>query len=538
MELTFNIAGPCIPGEHYMLPPERRLGRVLELVAQRKYFTLTAGRQTGKTTSAQWMVEHLNGSGAYCAAWVDLQNAREQPDPAKAYAAVLYDLDVAIARDLPQLEPAPAAARSLEPTSTFVLRYLRELAARSPRPLVVLFDEADGLVGEAMVSLLTQLRQGFVDRSKIPFPSSVVLVGQRQVRDYVLREDDRRAIAWLGTTSPFNVTAEALTLESFSEAEVRELCEQHTTATGQRFEPGALARIYALGQGHPWLTNALAHQIVTWDVADRSVPITTDHVEAAKETIILERRTHIDSLVARLREERVRRIIVPMLVGETTGADVLDDDFAYVRGLGLVRLHGGQWKIANPVYQEVIPRALTFVQQGQIPADPPAYVRRDGSLDMDKLMQDWQVFWREHGHLAAEGFAYREAGPHLMLMAFLQRIINGGGRIEREYGLGRGALDLLVEWKQERHAIEVKLRRDTTTEERALEQVTRYLDRLGLAEGWLVMFDLRSGVTWDERVFLREVEHAGKRVRLVGCRARRAPRSYSGSTACAASHSS
>ncbi|WP_437292012.1 hypothetical protein [Sorangium sp. So ce406] len=54
MSLSFNTAGPCIPGEHYMLPPERRLGRVLRLIEDRKYFTLHAGRQTGKTTSARW----------------------------------------------------------------------------------------------------------------------------------------------------------------------------------------------------------------------------------------------------------------------------------------------------------------------------------------------------------------------------------------------------------------------------------------------------------------------------------------------------
>jgi hypothetical protein len=517
VELTFNIAGPCIAGEHYMLPPERRLGRVLKLVAQRKYFTLTAGRQTGKTTSARWMVEHLNESGTHRAVWVDIQNAREQPDPAKAYAAVLYDLDVAVGRDLPDLGPPSAEARSIESTSTFVLRYLRDLSARSPLPLVVVFDEADGLVGETMVSFLTQLRQGYIDRSGIRFPSSVMLVGQRQVRDYALREEDRRTLAWLGTGSPFNVATESMTLGSFTEAEVRELCEQHTTATGQRFEPQALARIHELGQGHPWLTNAIAHQIVTWDVDDRSVPITAAHVEAAKETIILERRTHIDSLVARLHEERVRKILVPMLTGETTGADVLDDDFAYVRGLGLIREHRGHVEIANPIYREVLPRALSHIQQIQITNEPAWYVRDDGSLDMGKLVRDWQVFWREHGHVAAQGFSYREAGPHLMLMAFLQRIVNGGGRIAREYGLGRGALDLLVEWKQERHAIEVKLRRDTTTEERALEQTTRYLDRLGLSEGWLVMFDLRASVPWESKLFLREVGHAGKTIRLVGC---------------------
>ena len=136
---------------------------------------------------------------------------------------------------------------------------------------------------------------------------------------------------------------------------------------------------------------------------------------------------------------------------------------------------------------------------------------------MPRLMTDWQAFWRKDGHLAAEGFGYRESGPHLMLMAFLQRVTNGGGRIEREYGLGRGALDLLIAWRGERHAIEVKLRRDTETESEALGQVTRYLDTSGLDEGWLVMFDLRSKRAWEERLTRETVEVGGKRVHVVGC---------------------
>jgi hypothetical protein len=103
-----------------------------------------------------------------------------------------------------------------------------------------------------------------------------------------------------------------------------------------------------------------------------------------------------------------------------------------------------------------------------------------------------------------------------MLMAFLQRIINGGGRIEREYGLGRGALDLLVFWREERHAIEVKIRRDTETEDEALDQLAGYLDRLGLSEGWLLMFDLRKELSWQEKLFVRDVTRAGKDIRLVG----------------------
>jgi hypothetical protein len=236
---------------------------------------------------------------------------------------------------------------------------------------------------------------------------------------------------------------------------VAELLEQHAAETGQRFEPEAVRRIWELAQGHPWLTSALAAQIVGRDVTDRSIPITTLHVESAKETIILERRSHIDSLVARLREPRVRRIVEPMLTGTSLPADLLDDDLSYVLGLGLVRVERGELQIANPIYREVIPRALTWPQQISIHQPTEWYVRSDGALDVPKLMAAWQTFWCKDGHLAAEGFGYREAGPHLMLMAFLQRIVNGGGRVEREYGLGRGALDLMIFWQGERHAIEV-----------------------------------------------------------------------------------
>jgi hypothetical protein len=389
--------------------------------------------------------------------------------------------------------------------------------ARRARPLVLLFDEADVLTGAAMVSFLTQLRALYLARKEQPAPHAVVLAGVRAIRDYTLAADDLRAVAWLGTTSPFNVTVETVGLAPFTADEVAELTTQHTVETGQRFEETAVARIFELSQGHPWLVNALADQATRRDVRDRTVAITAAHIERARETLILERRTHLDSLVARLREERVRRVLAPMLAGETVTGDTIDDDFAYVAGLGLIRPREGRWEVANPIYREVIPRALTYATQLQLYQQTAWYVSDDGRLDVPKLMAAWQTFWRKDGHLAAEGFSYKEAGPHLMLMAFLQRIVNGGGRIEREYALGKGALDLLVTWKTQRIAIEVKLRRDTETEDEALEQVARYLDGLGLAEGWLVLFDLRSTAPWSERLTTRTREVEGRRVHVVGC---------------------
>ncbi len=519
----FNIAGPCYPDEHYMIPPERRLGDARTLLEQGRYFTLVAGRQTGKTTSVQWLLDHYNAGDRFCASWIDLETAREQPDLATAFRTLLGAFDRGLSRDQPTLaRPSPEQVDLwMRDPSGALIAYLRSVCESTPRPLLLLLDEADCLVGQAMVSFLTQLREMYLSRRRAPTPHGVVLVGQRSVRDYALSLEERRAVRWLGTSSPFNVAVENVGLAPFTEAEVAELLAQHTAETGQRFEPDAVAKACSLSAGHPWLINALADQCTRRDVTDRAVAITAAHVEAAKETIILERRTHIDSLVARWREERVRRVLDPMLAGELVREDTLDDDFTYVAGLGLIALREGHMEIANPIYREVIPRALTFVQQISLAQSTAWYVLPDGSLDIPKLMGAWQTFWRKDGHLAAEGFKYKESGPHLMLMAFLQRVINGGGRLEREYALGKGALDLLIEWRAgaevQRVAIEVKLRRDTETEEEALEQVHRYLGSLGLHEGWLVFFDLRSTAPWSERLFLREHEVDGRTVRVVGC---------------------
>lgn len=113
---------------------------------------------------------------------------------------------------------------------------------------------------------------------------------------------------------------------------------------------------------------------------------------------------------------------------------------------------------------------------------------------------------------------YHEAAPHLVLMAYLQRVVNGSGRIEREYAAGSGRLDLLVVHGESRMAIEVKRwrpgRPDPLTE--GLEQIERYLARLGLPDGYLVIFDQRpDGLPWEQRMQTREAVTVSGRPVLV-----------------------
>ena len=232
-----------------------------------------------------------------------------------------------------------------------------------------------------------------------------------------------------------------------------------------------------------------------------SEPITVDHVEQAKERLIVARATHLDSLASKLVEPRVHRVVEPVLAGELARFDAYDDDLAYTRDLGLVA-PTNPVRIANPIYHEVIARVLTANVEANVVADPRSFVLPDGRLDFDMLMREFAAFWREHADILTSGTVYHEVAPQLVLMGFLQRVVNGGGYVGREYGVGRGRIDLMVRWPYtapngrrawQQEAIELKVWRPNEVDPlvEGLAQLDRYLDRLGLRTGVLVVFDRR-----------------------------------------------
>jgi len=229
------------------------------------------------------------------------------------------------------------------------------------KPLVVFFDEADCLSENTLISFLRQLRLGYNNRDSVPFVHSVALVGMRNIRDYKakVRPDSQS----LGSASPFNIIRESRTLKNFTKEEISGLYGQHTEETGQCFEEKAIDLIYRQTQGQPWLVNAVACEVIEKILEfDYTKPVTAELAERAIQTIILRRDTHIDSLLERLKEERVRRVIEPVISGEDF-FERLSDDYQYVRDLGLITDIDGKIEPANPIYGEVIARTLTYEMQ-------------------------------------------------------------------------------------------------------------------------------------------------------------------------------
>jgi hypothetical protein len=255
--------------------------------------------------------------------------------------------------------------------------------------------------------------------------------------------------------------------------------------------------IWYLTQGQPWLVNALAYETCFEMKEGRgwTIPITRKMVLDAKENLIINRVTHLDQLSDKLQEPRVRRVVEPILAGGII-TEGTDDDRQYVIDLGLVRRKGaGGLVISNPIYREVIPRVLAGAPQDSLPAMSPSWLKPDGSLDTHALLNAFLEFWRQHGEPLLRSAPYHEIAPHLVLMAFMHRVVNGGGAIEREYAIGSGRMDLCIRFGNVTLAIELKVWRDREPDPLAegLKQIEGYLKGLSLDTGWLVIFDHRSG---------------------------------------------
>lgn len=210
------------------------------------------------------------------------------------------------------------------------------------------------------------------------------------------------------------------------------------------------------------------------------------------------RDTHIGALFDRLTEKRVQVIVDAILTGKAIIEDFKIDDLKYARDLGLIKQRG--LEIANPIYQEIIPRELTYVTTESLTQRTVDYQNKDGGLNMNLLMEKFTEFYRENSAIWLEQFQYKESGPHLLLMAFLQRIINGGGRIYREYALGRGQVDLLIEWRGQRIVIEIKIFYGENTLFKGLQQTASYMNTSHATEGHLVIFDRDPNKSWEEKI--------------------------------------
>jgi len=517
----FNTTGPCNPEDHYMLPPEDRLvgAQLHRYIRDKLYWVLHAPRQTGKTTFLQNWAREINSGNEAVACYVSIERCQRLPEPERCMPELCKAIqEFAGFSDL----PVPVL-KTNSPNSMLSEVLINFSSIMAPKPLVMLFDETDALEGGAMISFLRQLRGGFMERGVGKFPVSIALVGMRDLKDYITAAKDGVPPNPL---SPFNIKEDSVLLGNFSRDEVNKLFAQRTEETGQQITDEALEYVWEQSLGQPWIVNSLFKRATMRILPENDYStVTLAHIREAREQMILARETHLDSLAVRIQDKAIRKVMESLITGTPDPELTASEGFRICMDLGLVMKERGTPTVANPIYKEVLARQLTYSTQDAIPEPEWQWEKPNGSLDMDALMREFQIFWRENSEMWEEKMSYTEAFPHLLLMAFLQRVLNGGGHIEREYAAGRGRMDLFVEYNAYKYIIEIKLiyekQSPDTVMKKGLEQTAKYRDaKAPECPAYLVIFDRRETAKekpWDEKIYWQKEVVPGGTVTVIGC---------------------
>jgi hypothetical protein len=354
---------------------------------------------------------------------------------------------------------------------------------------------------------------------------------------------------------------------------------EHTLETGQKFDDAVADFIFQQTDGQPWLVNAVAYEVTfkMKENRDHSVLITKEMVSIAINRLIVSRAVHLDQLADKLKEDRVRRVILPMILGGNESLST-EDDVQYCIDLGIIKDSGQGLVIANPIYKEIVPRELTNKKQRSFKTVfAPQWINSDGSLNTSMLFELFTDFWRTNSEIWSKSMSgYEEAAPHLVFQAFLQRVANGTGVVRREYALGRKRTDLYLEWrgthnvngrdvngidvdcnvddpsnfdgpsnvtgradfpvnangtvtadgvknppiKVQKIVIELKMLRKKDNLEsvkaKALEQTAEYSRMCDASENHILIFDRDRTTDWREKVYTEKVDYGGMTFTLWG----------------------
>ena len=442
----FNTEGPVVAADHYCIPPLERidLDAVLGLIRDKKYFVLHAPRQTGKTSAQLALRDLLNsgGHGDFRCVYANVEGGQAmRENVAEGMRTVLAELafEASVTLGDDTLEDLWPGVLERVGAGNALRQALARWSMADPRPLVLLIDEIDALVGDTLLAVLRQLRTGYVDRPA-RFPHSIILCGVRDVRDYRIHSSAEDRLVLGG--SAFNIKAKSLRLGDFSEREVRALLAQHTAATGQAFTEEAARLILTRTAGQPWLVNALCREACFEDEVgrDRERPITGGrHRGGAGAADPAPRHAYRRPGAQAARGARAARGGADS--DRRRRAGVVDRG----RRLRLRPGAGGARRRRHAAHRQPDLRrggaAASELRGAGGAAATGGVVRGRGRrLDVEGLLAAFQEFFREHSEHWVQRFEqYHEAGPQLLLQAHLQRVVNGGDGLSGSTRSGAGA---------------------------------------------------------------------------------------------------
>ncbi len=498
---TFETRGPVSPDRNYVVPRTTELADFVNRVKQGRYIVIFAPRQTGKTTFFRWALEALSEEDpTYFPIQLNFEEYKNL-SITDFYEDLYENIREEIEKVFQKRARGLSEAFSQFLESTRITNHLsmRRFFSRlssllKNKRFVIIIDEFDGTPNAAVNDFLHSLRRIYLSDVNSRCPYSLGIVG---VKNITQLNYDR-------SISPFNIQDE-FALPNFTYEQVDELLAQYTDEVGQAFTPETIEAIHKQTAGQPVLVNRFA-QILTEELnIPKSELITMAHFSKAHGQLLRGRNTNIEHLLTNIRRDRRFEALLMKIVSYDEGVDFnLDTDIISELVAYGVIAEGpdGMCEIVNPIYQYRIMRAfkpiVNGLEQEYLPENARAgfqdYLTQDGQIRMVALIDNFRDFIVRAGFkiLQVPDTPQEYIGQHL-LFAYLNQVVQiVGGTMYLEVQTGRGRMDLLILYKNQKYIVETKIWGGDTRYQAGKEQLAAYLKSEKAVEGYYVVFDHRK----------------------------------------------
>ncbi|MDR3230901.1 MAG: hypothetical protein LBT65_05635 [Synergistaceae bacterium] len=537
MSRYFNITGPNREQENFSLDPLKRIdyNAIEGMIARGRYFTVCSPKQSGKTTLLLALQKKINDEGKCRCFYCNVEGAQPTDnDIASGVRLVLSRLAEGAEIDFGDSWPYQNFASILEhvgPEGALIAFFERwRMQERAPLPpIMLMLDGVDLLSGKTLASLLRQMRTGQVSGPK-HFLQSAIFSGVQDVRDMDIDIGENKFLSGRGGS---DIREKAIVLYNFTQNEIKELCDQYTTETSQAFQENAYSRVFALTGGRPWLVNAILCEAL-YEMGfgdDPSRTITYGMIEAAKDHFIARQDAYMEQLAIKLTDPSVRTTLFPILTGGNWKRRPPREDLVYLEDLELIRRSPTGWGIPSAIYREIIPMVMGRGLKDELVhvVDRTQFVRPDGRLDFRGMIEFYQKLFCENFLTWGRRYELEGVLAQMLLFAFLHFILGDRGRMECDYALGTGRIDMSVGWgyslpggerREERFVIELRLFDNTKSHDvmvlNGLAQTVAYAQPRRAQDVFMLILDEDDTKTWYDRLFREEHEHSGMKVHVYG----------------------
>ncbi|SHF27883.1 Predicted ATPase, AAA+ ATPase superfamily [Marinitoga hydrogenitolerans DSM 16785] len=469
----FCTSGPVDKKTCYYVERPDIMEEALDHIENWRYFTVSAPRQTGKTTLLNDIVEKTKDK--YLPIFISFESyvSKSEDDFLETFVIdILDDIEYRYNKKI-KLEIPKKLDKIRE--------MLKELYEKIGKEIILMIDEFEKLDENIMNEFLHVIRSVY-HKKQIYKLRSVILISVGYLSGIL--EDN---------ASPFNI-AEHLEVPYFTKEQVYDLLNQHEKETGQIFDEKVKELIWHNAAGQPGLTNGLAYDLVMKKAKGEKI-ITVKHFEKTLYDYI---RKYIDknmeNIISKAKKEKELMMKI-LFEPESIEFDISDDRIKFLYLNGVIDDCDGKCCVKVPLYYKKLYNHFKPQINGEknymatIKDTIKPYLKENGSLDLNKLMKRYIRYIKERGAVMFKGRNYYEGVYQYNLDQFLGLYVEAAdGKVYPETQVGGGRIDLLINMRNKEYLIEIKANITGNDYEKSKKQIKEYIKRKGLKEGWLIIY--------------------------------------------------